>query len=431
MNKTFYDIHCHAMNLSHPNLSAFINRIDINRLMRQLKLLTCLNGIPIVSSIVSFLLGRKLDAVKGKVNRVNNLLSVMENDLGSYFLLMENCLKQTGNCLEKSDAPLLREDGLHIGGNVYQKIVLTPLLMDFGCKDIRNPDIHYEKPNKPIAEQVTDVFSGIKKYKDMSVDNVFEIYPFLGLNTKNYTLDEIKELLDKYFADYRGKRDDLYANMGKFDGNINNMKSNFFAGIKVYPPLGFDPWPDPAEYDFMEQYEEEVKKVKYLYGYCSGRKIPITTHCSDGGFRVDENALDYTAPSRWEKVLREYPEIKLNFAHFGKQRGSWYKKLWRFFSAEELWVKTILRLVASYNNVYVDFSYSGVDDEYYSSLRELINNQPHILRGRILFGTDFMINLMAIESYNKYLDIFSKNSALSDPEKHGFSCINPEQFLFC
>ncbi len=424
MNETFYDIHCHAMNLSHPNFSAFIQRIDINRLLQRLKWLNRLNGIPIVSSISSFLLGRKLDAIKGKLNRVNNLLSVMENDLGSYFLLMENCLKAAENCQEKPDMPLLMEAGLHIGGNVYQKVVLTPLMMDFGCKDIRNSNIHYEKPNKPIAEQVTDVFNGIRKYKEASADKLFEIYPFLGLNPKNYTIDEIKELLDKYFADYRGARDDLRENMGKFDGNIDNMKSNFFAGVKLYPPLGFDPWPD------AEKYGAEAEKLDYLYEYCTGKKIPITSHCSDGGFVIDKNALKYTNPSKWEGVLQRYPKLKLNLAHFGKQRDSSIKKIWQLFSTEELWVETILRLVASYDNVYVDFSYNGVAYEYYSSLRELIDKQPDTLKNRILFGTDFMINLKSIESYNKYLDIFSKNTILSDTEKHSFGCVNPEQFLF-
>ena len=75
-NATFYDIHCHAMNLSHPNILAFIGRVRIER-----------RGFrdAFFGPYSSFLLQRPLTKLK-------NLLSVMENDMGSYFMLMEDDL---------------------------------------------------------------------------------------------------------------------------------------------------------------------------------------------------------------------------------------------------------------------------------------------------------------------------------------------------
>lgn len=50
----------------------------------------------------------------------------MENDLGTMLLIMEHFLVE--------DKGLWEKDFLKIGGNLYSKIALTPLLMDFGYK---------------------------------------------------------------------------------------------------------------------------------------------------------------------------------------------------------------------------------------------------------------------------------------------------------
>ena len=57
---------------------------------------------------------------------------------------------------------------------MYKRIVLTPLMMDFGYKGKTPPGqkkpekrFHYDIPaSKPIKEQVTDVFNGIRDYKE-------------------------------------------------------------------------------------------------------------------------------------------------------------------------------------------------------------------------------------------------------------------------
>src|SRR4030042_844151 len=124
--KTFYDIHMHAMNLSHPYLLAFIRRLNIQWIL-------AINSLPVLGSLASLMLGMRL-------NKINNILAVMENDIGSFFLLIEKYLKKEQN----GKSPLLSYGKFHIGGNVYSKIVLTPLLIDFGYKNIKdNPNIYY------------------------------------------------------------------------------------------------------------------------------------------------------------------------------------------------------------------------------------------------------------------------------------------------
>lgn len=402
-NKTFYDIHMHALNLSHPYLLAFIQRLKIHQIL-------ILNSI--LGPVASYFIGQNF-------NKIKNLLAVMENDIGSFFLMIEDYLKKDNGSL------LVSEGKLNIDGNLYDKVVLTPLMMDFGYKGITDsPDTYYnELANKPIVEQVTDVFNGIRKYKKARPDGMLEIYPFLGLNTKNYDTERIEKMLDKYFGNYQGSRAALSENMGEFDGDIEHLGSNSFAGIKVYPPLGFDPWPDDTE---------ELKKCEYLYDYCCKKKIPITAHGSEGGFVVvsKDKVKEYASTSKWDNVLTQgkYSKLKLNLAHFPLRE----KTLWILPKKKRL--KEILKLIDKYDNVYVDFSNRAIVDEYYSALRKVIDEAPTSLKAklktRILFGSDFTINLMGIESYNKYLELYSQAGSFTPAEKNDFCSTNPEQFLF-
>lgn len=81
------------------------------------------------------------------------LLSLLENDLGNYFLLTEYFLK---NIDPKVVSP---DNTVTIGDVTFKKIVLTPLIMDYGYKNLEQPGIFYNiPPRKPIRSQVIDVF---------------------------------------------------------------------------------------------------------------------------------------------------------------------------------------------------------------------------------------------------------------------------------
>jgi hypothetical protein len=323
-----------------------------------------------------------------------------------------------------------------VGDESFDGIVITPLMMDFGLKNIPTDTFYRIPPRKPIVSQVEDVFNGIADYcahelqaatengetvynvvdRDPEAAPLFEIYPFLGINTKNYTSKEMDKMLVKYFSDYRGSYADFKKKLGKFDGDIEHMDSNFFAGIKLYPPIGFDPW--PADND-------ERAKVEQLYEFCCGNEIPVTVHCSDGGFQLVKDAVNLTCPDRWAKVFSEerFKTLKLNFAHFGKQS----KKKYLFFS-QDGWRKRVIELL-SYPNVYTDFSYVGLDDEDYRMLEEACDAHQ-VLANKLLFGSDFMINLLDVESYNSYLNLFCKPDLFKGRPKTALCTTNPEKFLW-
>jgi hypothetical protein len=428
---TFYDIHMHVFNLSHPNLSAFMKRFKINSFLQFGPL------VGLVMLVVAIPPFKQLfgNWVENKLGKMKNLLAVMEDDTDGVFLLIENCLKENG---------LLDNAGLHINGKTYSRYVLTPLMMDFGVKGKMDKNIHYKEPcRKLIRRQVYDVFSAIKYYykfdykKDEKKNlkrypyikagdkRIFEIYPFIGMNPKNYdSEEELLSILEKYFKDYKGKREDLKKNLGRFDGDVDNLTSNFAAGIKLYPPLDFDPWPDPLKK------KTESDKVKRLYQYCLDKGIPITVHGSESGFvAVGKKKLqEYTQIAKWETVLANYKGLKINLAHFPVNEWNF-----RFFPKTER-LNQVLDLLDKHESLWVDFSCRATTPKYYTELKKLHSKSAATrqkkLMERVMFGTDFSINLLDIQSYNAYVKIFADDIAFKGPEKERFCSLNPQSFLF-
>ena len=450
--KTFYDIHTHAFDLSHPNLSVFLQREDIidsvvdNVWTCSLKMALPFAPVLTKSFIKKFIHNK----IGGLRKQINNTLSFFEIPMEYQFLIMEYFLRKGDS---ESNSPV------KIGDETYNKIALCPLIIDFGRKDIEGSEHYNLTPKTPVASQTGDLLYAIRTYFRFNIevddknrmhlveipdwanckeDRLFRIYPFMGIDTRNYSIEDIEQLLDKYFKDF--SRDEtaskrkarLFAKMGLLDGNLyrdlrpltevekaylkgKNIApdyQNAFAGIKVYPQLGFDPWPDDTD---------ERDKVNCLYKYCIDRRIPITTHCGDSGYKPKDNNL-LTTPmpgGQWAKVLAEkdYAGLTLNFAHFGSQGGE-----------TTLWRDAIINLVNRYDNVYTDISCK--EPKYYPVLGGLSNANP-TLKEKVLFGSDFSFNMLVSNTnlYNDNLDAFG-NAPLDPEHKTGLCERNPERFLF-
>ncbi len=535
-NRTFFDIHLHAFNLSHAGIMIFLNRYFLNNALtfedllngrfrkiifkvmfrpKPLKslaanffslfikilliliivilvgwiafalLLLILNGIfnvnflslttwqysailivalsdiifITVAGLIIWLIIKK--KIRTSVRRTINVLSVFENDLARQFQYLE--LDYLRLCKNEELIKLIQsrpnkinfrefnreikelwnksEKQIYINNKPFNKVILTPLMMDFGYKGFEGLDknkIHYYlAPRKQIKDQGIDLFNGIKQYYDYSPVKLFEIYPFMAINTANLemgdepeqkfskTLPEILETFFRHFEceSFNKRYERLNKKREKFlsDKNYIDSENYYYAGIKIYPPLGYNPWPDNPT---------EKRKVEFLYDFCQKRCIPITTHCSDGGFVVipQKTAWEYTKPERWNKVLEHFPELKLNFAHAGVQAYSKTRK----------WLENILILVNKYDNVYFDISYNGVETKYYESIAEYIlkvcksnNLDIEKIKQKILFGSDFMVNLFDINSYHKYLELYSQTKGFDQHfVKDDFCTVNAERFLF-
>ncbi len=507
-----FDIHCHTMTLDHANLPAFLQRLRVRCFF-----IKTAAGVPAAGAVLwalwhwpvsrgwRWVVGGALVAAAAAVvvhmvrflPRVVNLVAEMGSAIGDQYVLLERCLvKEWGEEANPSQPPRIAVRGKgDERGYDYQRIILTPLIMDFGAKGLLHKGLtgyYRELPRKPVVKQTADLLEGIAYYVGHTRRHLFEIYPFMGLNPQLYRLDQrmdtrvrevpeykesdlpagikierddsdlsgyviveekmtddarrwldalfrksennryaikrlyddsrdkdrgktIPELMDQYFKAYTGRREDLFAQflqMAKYKGNIDSVGSNVFAGIKLYPSLGFDPWPSTP-------YQKQ--KVKYLYAICQCRQIPITVHCSDGGFigtRDRAEAMRLVTPEKWVEVLKEYPNLRLNLAHLGRQDHG------------TDWQEVVLDLLARYPNVYTDFACRAFKLDFYEWLKELVGRYPHA-KARLLFGSDFMINLLETESYADYYRPFlDAENAFSAEDRHQFFNGNPTRFLF-
>jgi hypothetical protein len=298
--------------------------------------------------------------------------------------------------------------------------------MDFSEPGPYQPDTYYDKyPKKTMDAQIVDVMLGIKDYRLSRPEGLLEIRPFLGINPKTHSTDSLASFLDTWLSFYTRDRDEAradFGSMGEILGGDPERKHSLFAGIKLYPPLGFDPWPADGG---------EREKVEILYSFAEKRKIPLTVHCDDGGFRVIplEEAWRNTSPSRYRPALEKYPRLIINFAHLGAQ----YSIPNRLAPPPTEWRDAIFGLMMDFPGVYGDFSFNGVAPEYYDSLLVTLGSMDparrEVAEKRIMFGSDFMVNLIKVRSYADYFRIFS-GSAISPELKNAFCSENPRRFLF-
>jgi len=511
----------------------------------------------LVAILLVFLIYKLLVILKGTVSRKGkvaktlsstvNVLSVFENDLGRQLRFMEldyismvpavkkKIQEISGKYSSDFYTTIKKEWNDHgasfkVGSRYYDRVILTPLIMDFYYKGFKNLDkkkVHYNlPPRKTVIDQCLDIYTGIRDYKRISNIRVMEVYPFLGMNPENYNLEmhvqlmedliipdtlenlrkhiifirqtrtfiyfryldedvDAEKLLKKQLMDLIKNENDKSKVAGliekfkvigrnregyysrnalakmicKYFGTYNHATYNdfkekntfhpwdkagatttsfweirgfFFSGIKVYPPMGFHPWPGEDDWD-------NHIKVNLLYQFCEERGIPIVTHCSDGGFKtvVDDIETDkgIASPFHWENVLRIYPKLKLDFAHFGNQAsytdnrwGEWTDKILEFIDNDD------------YPNVYADLSDIGVKKGRYKKLMDRIidygskngsKGYYDKLGSHILYGTDFMVNLFHVRSNLEYLEIFDRSKAFDKHlNKDKFCQENPEKFLF-
>ncbi|MCK5137793.1 MAG: amidohydrolase family protein [Bacteroidales bacterium] len=290
------------------------------------------------------------------------------------------------------------------GAEAKQGCILDSL-MDFYPDDTRfvilTMDMEYMNagdPKEPYTNQLDDLVKLMGRHSG-------RLYPFVFADPRRpKVLDLVKKYIDKGFK-----------------------------GIKIYPPLGYFPTDD---------------KLKPVYEYAIEHNLPIMTHCSRGGVYTREKRkklpkthpitgaelkwknrkqyTDYfTDPENFELLLKEYPELKICFGHFGGMgelesfrdatgTGNW----------EASWFNKIKRLLKAYPNTYADVSYTMSD----LSLVPLINITllDPVYEERILFGTDFYMN--KIEG-NEYKFTIELRNALGEDNFKQIAMVNPTKYL--
>lgn len=270
-------------------------------------------------------------------------------------------------------------------------------------------DFDYMKagmPIKPFLEQLEDLRALKLAFPD-------QILPFIGTDPRR---PQVLDLVKKYIIDYG------------------------FAGIKMYPSLGFFP---------------NDERLYPVYEWAQENEIPITSHCIPKnpnhyrgkitdeqrqqaaqvpGYNAKEAkkkydfAMYFNHPHWWEQVLKDFPNLKINLAHFGGN-VEWDRYLDDPFSKKrdnKSWYYIIRKMIENeaYPNVYADISFTVFDRALFPVLKSLLT-QPKT-ENHVLFGSDFY---MLQKDYRERRFGFDVRGYLSDDHYWKLACDNPRRFL--
>lgn len=103
-----------------------------------------------------------------------------------------------------------------------------------------------------------------------------------------------------------------------FNRDGHGKQGNGFAGVKLYPPLGYSPWDNSHLKSISPELQALVEtNFKNLYDYCQKFDVPLMAHCNaSNGTQTADLGKTYLA-KQWRRVIELYPKLRINLAHFG------------------------------------------------------------------------------------------------------------------
>jgi predicted TIM-barrel fold metal-dependent hydrolase len=181
-----------------------------------------------------------------------------------------------------------------------------------------------------------------------------------------------------------------------------------FLGAKLYSPMGFKPTGNAGSTDFPSYaWQSEPgfgakldKALDTLYAWCEANDVPVTAHTTSSQ-GAGPGYADRAEPKLWEKVLKKYPKLRLNLAHFGN-----FSQALSLADAPKQFAKTWESEISGYikggrfPNVYADISYfywvldGSAETAHVAAVKTLFAKyfeaDPHC--ERLMFGTDWTMS---------------------------------------
>lgn len=194
-----------------------------------------------------------------------------------------------------------------------------------------------------------------------------------------------------------------------------------FVGVKIYPPAGYLPLGNATKFG-QDKGERLDAALRALYGYCLRMDVPILAHANHSN-AFEKGYDDLAGPGGWERVLDEFPELRVCFGHFGHLHGVGAQA---GQPAAESWVVRFVRLMDDHPHVYADVGNSQlpVSPAYRARYLDLMR---HLLgpaspsdvqarrRERVMYGSDFWMNTLA-PAHREYLTTFQSEVAAAFDE---------------
>ncbi len=218
------------------------------------------------------------------------------------------------------------------------------------------------------------------------------------------------------------------------------VEEHGFAGIKLYPALGYYP------YD---------RRLDGIYAYAQEHKLPVISHGTKNGtvyyrgprtelIRLVQDEIHpdvpvdgkskrelsnyFSHPMNYEPVLERFPELHLDIAHWGGTE-EWQDYLYdppldRSVSYLSNWFRIIKSLMRKYPHLYTDISYTLGHPDHAALLNVLLNDNT--LNDRILFGSDYFLVVGEASERTFSLNI---RSELGEEKFRRIASDNPRRFF--
>lgn len=230
------------------------------------------------------------------------------------------------------------------------------------------------------------------------------------------------------------------------------IQNKGYIGVKLYNSLGYKPI-DNASVDHLrwkkikphkkwgyrvfkgKDYDRVLAK---LYDYCVAKDVPITAHCVMEGIESYHNAsYDFGRAIFWRDVLKTWPNLRVNLAHFGWGRLGYHWK--------NSWVKDICKMMVDFDNLYADTACHGIltkqnsqryKSDYKDMRRDLSSYRAQDfwpkIKKRILFGIDWHV-IKRVENFEhfmkEYIEILKHDNLFSKKDIEDFLGGNALRFL--
>lgn len=317
------------------------------------------------------------------------------------------------------------------------------LINPFSDKDKMSSTAYFVNTgNKKTGKKIADKLYGYYDEKTVLCSLMMDMQPkkragVRGKIRKSYYkyIDETRDIRDAYpgkflpFIAVDPRRKDMFKSVFL---KAFSPEYNFF-GVKIYPCLGYL----PSHPELMKVYEVCEDKNIAVTAHCGGANTRTTYHYIKNIKGLDKNGRSFTKkrwfwrkndyaeffnhPKNWEIVLKAFPKLRLNLAHFGSEQR--IRDLIK--GKDNTWPSRIMDMMDRYENLYTDISYSFHDKKIFHFLKNLLENN-NLVGERILYGSDYYMIVLAGHFRSIKTDFIT---AMGDRIYGMISKDNPRRFL--
>ncbi len=223
-----------------------------------------------------------------------------------------------------------------------------------------------------------------------------------------------------------------------------------FIGVKLYSALGYRPIGNKrvdgkrrslfrriGKCRFERFTGEEIDEVlDELYRFCAAEQVPITAHILGCGIESYPKAsYHFGKPRYWRPVLRAYPDLHLNLAHFAWDLRERYNG--PGYAGARPWMNQICDIMDRHRFVYTDSGHHDVVNadmraEFVKDYREIERDFPGLVPKKLLFGIDWHV-VSQVNNFERFKDCYiamlKDDLDWTDPQTEDFLGGNALHFL--